>query len=306
MSGLPSGHQHVIVAGADRATIVEVGGGLRSYVADGRELLDGYGEEEMANGGRGLPLIPWPNRLRDGRYTWDGVEHQVALTEPDRHNAIHGFVTSVNWEGTSPTTSRVDMHTVLHPQPGYPFTLDLRISYEIGAGGLTVTTTARNDGDEALPYAAGHHPYLTAGGGTLDGCTLEAPGATALAVDERGIPTGRSSVDGTELDFRRPRPIGDTELDTPFTDLERDADGRAWVRLLGPDGRGAALWIDTGYPYLQLFTGDTLPADERPRQGLAAEPMTAPPNAFGSTEGVRRLEPGESTTATWGIQPLSG
>nr|WP_219420306.1 hypothetical protein [Pseudonocardia nigra] len=69
MSELPSGRQHTIVHRDDRAVIVEVGGGLRSYVADGRELLDGYAEDEMATSARGQPLIPWPNRLRDGQYT---------------------------------------------------------------------------------------------------------------------------------------------------------------------------------------------------------------------------------------------
>ncbi len=93
----PSGRQYTIVQGPDRATVVEVGGGLRSYVADGRELLDGYVEDQMATSARGQPLIPWPNRLRDGSYSWDGRTHQVPLSEPDKNNAIHGFLRFTNW-----------------------------------------------------------------------------------------------------------------------------------------------------------------------------------------------------------------
>ena len=90
-----------------------------------------------------------------------------------------------------------------------------------------------------------------------------------------------------------------TKLDNAFTDLERDDDGLARVELLDPDDeRRSSLWLDESYPYLQLFTGDPLPTC---RRSLAVEPMTCPPNAFRSGEGVLVLEPGESTTAAWGI-----
>ena len=129
MRGLPSGRQYTIVHGADRATVVEVGGGLRSYVAGGRELLDGYAEDEMAASARGQPLIPWPDRLRDGRYTRDGRTHQASLSEPEKVNTIQGFLWFANLTCLGQTTSRVDLGHVLHPRPGYPFTLEARLSY---------------------------------------------------------------------------------------------------------------------------------------------------------------------------------
>ena len=92
-------------------------------------------------------------------------------------------------------------------------------------------------------------------------------------------------------------------IDHAFSDLERDDDGLAWVRLTAPDGRGVAVWMDAAYGYLQLFTGDVVPEPRR-RRGLAVEPMTCPPNAFATGESVRRLEPGESTTGAWGLAPL--
>jgi aldose 1-epimerase len=192
---LPSGRQYTIVHGADRVTVVEVGGGLRSYVADGRELLDGYAEDQMVSSARGQPLIPWPNRLRDGQSTWDGETHQAPLSEPDKGNAIHGFLRFTNWTCLGQATSAVHLGHVLHPRPGYPFTLVVRLSCRLGPDGLTVTTTARNVGSQALPYAAaGQHPYLAAPTGLVDDCVLQAPGATYLPADDRGIPTGRESV----------------------------------------------------------------------------------------------------------------
>ena len=111
---LPSGRQHTIVHGADHVTIVEVGAGLRTYVAGGREVLDGYAEGALADGSRGEVLAPWPNRIGDGRYVWDGVEHQLPLSEPARGNAIHGLVRFAPWTCTDQTTSRVEMAHVVH------------------------------------------------------------------------------------------------------------------------------------------------------------------------------------------------
>jgi galactose mutarotase-like enzyme len=152
---LPSGRQHTIVFGEQQAVIVEVGAALRSYRVAGRDILSGYGESEMATSARGQPLIPWPNRLRDGQYSWNGTQHQLPLSEPAKHNAIHGLVRWTNWTTARQSTSEVELRQVLHPQPGYPFTLDLSVAYRLDESGLTVTTTATNAGSSALPYAAG-------------------------------------------------------------------------------------------------------------------------------------------------------
>ena len=66
----PSGQQFQIVHGDQRVTIVEVGGGIREYVAAERPVLDPYPLAEMCDGAHGAPLIPWPNRLADGRYSF--------------------------------------------------------------------------------------------------------------------------------------------------------------------------------------------------------------------------------------------
>jgi aldose 1-epimerase len=96
--------------------------------------------------------------------------------------------------------------------------------------------------------------------------------------------------------------IGSTVLDHAFTDLARGEDGRARVELRDPErGDGVALWVDATYPYVMVFTGDPLP--DVNRHSLAVEPMTCPPNAFRSGEGLVRLEPGQSFTSTWGIDP---
>jgi aldose 1-epimerase len=300
-SGLPSGQQFEIHAGDHRAVVAEVGAGLRSYTVAGRDVLDGYASGEMAGAGRGQVLIPWPNRIEDGVYEFRGKSHQLPLDEVPERNAIHGLVRWASWAPAERDAGLVVLEHTLHPQPGYPFSLALRIEYALADGGLRVTTTATNVGIEPCPYGSGMHPYLTHGTRTVDSLLLRAPGRSMLQTDDRGIPTGRTSVEGTEYDFREPRPMGGTKLDHAFTDLERADDGLARVELQDPDDdRALALWVDESYPYLQLFTGDSIP--EVDRRSLAVEPMTCAPNAFRTGEGLLVLEPGEATTSTWGIR----
>jgi aldose 1-epimerase len=220
----------------------------------------------MARAGRGQVLLPWPNRLQDGTYEFEGVRYQLALTEPEHWNAIHGLVGWASWHARVQEPHRVVLEHVVHPQPGYPFTLEVGIDYELGVDGLAVRTTATNVGEATCPYGCGAHPYLTV---------------------------------GTELDFRTARRIAETKLDNGYMDLERDEAGLCRVELTARGGSSSVtLWVDETYPYLMVFTGDR---PDVQRRGLAVEPMTCPPNAFRSGDDLIRLDPGASVTTTWGI-----
>jgi aldose 1-epimerase len=294
----PSGLQLEIAFEEQRAVVVEVGGGLRSYSDGGRAILDGYEAEDIASAGRGQLLIPWPNRVADGAYEFDGRPHQLPLDEPERRNAVHGLVRWSPWTLAERSAERVLMEHLLRPRPGYPFTLMLAVEYTLSEDGLSVRTTATNVGSEPCPYGSGAHPYLLVEGGKVDDAVLRAPAGAVLQADERGLPVGRMPVEGTELDFREPRRIEAVALDHAFTDLERDSDGLARVEL-DYDGNGSELWVDESYPYLMLFTGEGIPGHER--RSLAVEPMTCAPNAFRSGDGLVRLEQGQSHTGTWGM-----
>jgi aldose 1-epimerase len=299
----PSGRQFEISLDDQRATIVEVGGGIREYFVGDRAVLDPYPLEQMCDGAHGMPLIPWPNRLRDGRYSFDGEDHQLALTEPEAGNAIHGLLRWRNWHTLEHTAAGVRMGTRLHPLQGWPFPLDVSIDYTLSEGGLTVRTRITNIGPRPCPVGCGQHPYLSAGPGwKVDECRLHLGAAMRLLTDpQRQLPTGWEAIRGTDRDFRSPRMLDSVRLDDAYTDLERDRDGLAWATLACPDGHTVALWCDHSYGVIQVYTGDTL-APPRRRLALAAEPMTCPPNALQSGEGIIRLDPGQTHVGRWGVR----
>jgi aldose 1-epimerase len=295
--------QYEIGHGRHQVVVTEVGASIRSYTVGGRPVLDGFGVDALCDSGRGQVLAPWPNRLADGRYSYEGVDAQAALDEPARHNAIHGLVRWLPWQVVSRAQNVLTLSCTLHPQPGYPWRLSLVIEYRLGRDGLSVSPTVTNLDRGAAPFGMGFHPYLTLST-PIDSTSLAIPARRSLVTDERGLPTTTIAVTGTELDFTAPRWIGPTVLDTAFTDFRRDDDGMARVELDDTaGGSGVTVWMDEHFDHVMVFTGDTLEPVTRRRASIAVEPMTCPPDALRSGVGLVRLEPGASWSGRWGIRP---
>lgn len=293
--------QYQIQAGSYRATVTALGAGLRELFHDQQPLLHGYQPDELPPAGAGQLLAPWPNRIDQGQYSFDGADQHLALSEPARSTAIHGLTRWAYWTAVQHDASRIVLRSEPHGQQGYPFSVQLDASYEVAAGtGLQVTLTARNCGSHPAPYGNGWHPYLQPAAASIDDCELMLPATQYLPLDDRGLPAGpATAVDGTPYDFREPRVIGTTALDTPLTGLVAGSDGRAWAHL-DAAGQRVSLWAGQGYRWLQVFTGDSLGQDRR-RKALAIEPMTCPPNAFVTGHDLLVLHPGEEVIHTWGI-----
>lgn len=298
---VPSGAQHEITHGDQVAVIVAVGGGVRCYQVAGHDVLDGYAEDAQCDAARGQSLIPWPNRVQDGKWTWQGRDLQLDLTEPGQHNAIHGLCRWLSWSLVDRTDSSVTLSCHVAPQQGYPWWLEISNHWALDDAGLSVTTSVTNRSDTDAPVAVGFHPYLTTGAATIDDCLLTLPADTRIVTGEQQIPTGTEPVEGTAFDFRVAKPLGDLAVDFAFADLHRDPDGLVRLQLADPgSGVSVTVWADASYPYLEVFTGDALPAARR-RAGLGVEPMSAPPNALATGESLAVLAPGETWRGSWGV-----
>jgi aldose 1-epimerase len=283
-----------LAAGDARLAVDLRGGGLRRLVVDGWDVLDGYPAGTVSDARRGAVLIPWPNRIRDGRWTWQDQDLQLDLHSVEEPHALHGLLGSQHWTVLAAAPDTATVGTTLEPHPGYPFRLAAAIDYALAPGALTVTVRVRNIGPHAAPFGAGMHPYLHVGAaedGGIGGADLTVGARTALDTDG-GLPTGERHR--FHRDVGR---IGHRAFDTPLTDLERDDDGWARVRLRGPAGE-LQLSVDRAWPWLQLYTGDKLPEGQR-RRSLAVEPMTCPPNALADGTDLVVLEPDQDWAGTW-------
>jgi len=292
--------------------IASVGASLREYRVGDRHLVVPFAADEVRPVYRGATVAPWPNRVVDGRFTWNGVEHRLAITEPERGHALHGLTPWLAFTAIERSVHAVTLRAVVEPQAGYPWRIRVETRYALTPRGLEQSVVATNLGAEAAPYGACPHPYLVAGPGPLDEWRLRFPASQVLVVDEdRLIPSALEGVgiDAGRFDFRVTREIGDARIDHAFTGLRRGADGEMRVELRAPDGAGVAMAWGPGCDWLQIHTADLPGAPAgADRLGLAVEPMTCAPDAFnrGEEAGLVALEPGAAHEVSWRIEPLRG
>ncbi|MCK6209469.1 aldose 1-epimerase [Georgenia sp. EYE_87] len=288
-----------------RLVVAETGATVLSWQAprDGElvELLDGYASAaELAeqDGYRNAVLVPWSNRLRGGRYSFGGAEHTVAT---DRNGeALHGLLTAARFSRAQVSVRDSDLAVRLvasvapEQYPGYPFSLDVAVSYALGVGSegesrLGVEVTVTNTGETPAPVALGWHPYLRLPGhATIDDLEVVVPARSRVLTDDAKLPlAGDAALAGVASPVQLP--LARTSLDHAFTDLVPDDDGVVATVLRSPR-TGESLTVEQD-PFearvVHLFTGDALHRD--PRASLAVEPCGFMADAFNRADVAEAL-----------------
>jgi aldose 1-epimerase len=223
--------------GLAEAVIVQVAASIREFRIGGAELTEPYGEFSTPPFGDGIVLVPWPNRVEDGIWKLNGVTQQLDLTEPDKHNAIHGLLRNAAYRVIEQSDGEVTLGATVFPQHGYPFLLETSVRHELTDDGMTVTHRITNESDEPAPVAIGSHPFFQLGDVATDDLTLTVHAGTRFPVDERLNPSAEIPVDGTDYDLRAGRKVSDLNLDDAFGDVTPD--NQVTAVLTAPDGRGA-------------------------------------------------------------------
>jgi aldose 1-epimerase len=282
------------------AVVSEQGASLRSLIVDGVELVRGTLDAESPFAA-GIVLVPWPNRVADGQWLLDGKVRQLELTEPELGNANHGLLASTRYKAISSDAGGVILAAPIASSRGYPFDLATSVEYRVVEKGIRVRHQLTNLSPARAPVAIGTHPYLRLGDVPIDELVLTLSATRAFRLDERHIPRGSFEVAGTDFDLRAGRPVGEAVDHACFADLAVH-DGEVTHRLAAPDGRAVELWAEAAFAYAQVYVTREFPGPTGPEVAIAVEPMTAPPNALQSGEGLRWLRPGQTWGASWGIR----
>jgi aldose 1-epimerase len=264
-----------------------------------RELLDAPQAQELSDDPwfHGRVLCPFNDRIPGGHYRWNGQELQFPINSPEDASAIHGLVYSrafeVSYAGAAPEDKADGEEAVLRLTTqwserelcGYPFALEVELSYHLMPTCFSFRISTRNTGGTPAPIAFGWHPYFTLGE-RVDRLSIQADCRAFVPVDETLMPKGDAkTVDGTSIDFRKGRAIGDSVIDIALT---APADGRLF--LSSKQERIEIQLVGDTFRYIQLFT-------DPGRGSIAVEPVTAATNAFNLPRlGLRVLDPGQSIT----------
>ena len=300
----PTGKRIALANGTARAEVGTLAAVLCSLRIGDIHLTEPIAAGDSPAFCNGTVLVPWPNRVRDARWTYDDRVLQLDITEPDRGNALHGLLQFTEHEVRERTDASVTLRAAVAPQHGWPFQLDSWVRFELLPDGIDVTHGVLNNGEVPAPYATGTHPFLRVGDVPVGELSFTAPAASYFAVDERLNPTGELSVEGTPFDLRSPRLVSDLELDTAYGGL--NTTDRVSAVLAARDGSTVSVLQDDDWEYLQVFTTTIYPGPDGPKRAIAVEPMTAPPDALNSGQGLRWLEPGELWEGSWGLRYSGG
>lgn len=321
-----------LTLGKDSAAISPTGASLHEYTVGERPVVVRMSAFD------GAVLAPWPNRIADGRYDFDGRSHQLPITEPARKTALHGLAAEADWDLVERDAASVTLRTDFSDEEGYPFSLSLEVTYALGpteaeeatggagagegsdaterANELRIHARALNRGQKPAPFGFGFHPWIHPGADRVDQAQLLVPAETWFEVDDRLIPRETRPFDTGSFvpvdhgpdeascllckDFRALRTLGSARLDDAFGSPQHGADGWSRVRLKGADDRTVTIGMDHNFRSWQVCTGDELDQDHR-RRAIAIEPMTCPPNAFAAGSDYDVIAPQGELSAEWSI-----
>jgi aldose 1-epimerase len=252
-------------------------------------------------------LVPFPSRIKNASYRFNGETHALEANDKEGPNAIHGFLRGANWqhEQLSPSTVKFAYRLKENEFKGYPFALEVELTYRLDRFGLTTEFSIHNSGSKTAPVGIGFHPYFLADASKIDEAHAKIP-ATRYLEFQNLVPTGKIlSTEGSPLDFQKSRVIGQTKFNQCFTELTRDSQGLAWAELTNPrTGFQVKVWMDESFPFLVVYSGDAI-GDADARRSLAIEPMTCATDAFNHENdaewGLVKLEPGARFGGRYGI-----
>ncbi|MFY0605432.1 MAG: hypothetical protein JXR10_01885 [Cyclobacteriaceae bacterium] len=228
-------------------------------------------------------LFPYPNRLKDGKYTFNGVSYQFPINEAEKQNQLHGLLYNEPFELVEAKVEEgIAIISLKYVEKGqksyYPFAYDFTVTYRYSGDKLETSFGVTNKGASAMPFGIGWHPYFQINDLPKSKTRFEAGKAEAIElVPPRSLPTGkRTSVDSLDFD------LSNVALDDAFL-LTDDLSYRLQVK----EGPALCFECGEGFDYLQVFT----PEGE---ESIAIEPMTCNVNAFNNEEGLRVLAPADS------------
>ncbi|MEZ4886938.1 MAG: hypothetical protein R3E32_19570 [Chitinophagales bacterium] len=241
-------------------------------------------------------LLPFPNRLKDGNYSFEGKNYQFPITDTNCHNALHGFVFDKTMKlqkvELTPSYAQVSLEYVYNGELAYyPFPFHLQIGYTLMDKQLIVDTKITNSGNTKIPIGIGFHPYFQFPS-KVDALQLQLPKCQKIEVEGKMIPTGKKM---NYTHFEEKTTIGNLSLDTAFKANPTDSNSYK-IHLTDPqNGLQLTYFQDTIFPYFQVFTPSH-------RNSIAIEPMSCNVDAFNNGEGLTILERGETWAGSFGVE----
>ncbi len=268
----------------------------------GIELIDGFknNKECMEDTGfKNALLFPFPNRLKDGAYIFENKKYQFPINEPERDNALHGFLYNRPFKIKNYFVSDLDAGITLTyvysgDIPAYPFPCDIEVSYSLSVvTGFRLGITVQNKSGGTMPVGLGWHPYFKIGQDSIDGFQLSIPSHKEYKLDKQLIPSHLSLTQAGET-LR----LENKNLDNAYK-ISDESTNQSYIYLEDrKNNRSIKFWQEAGedkFNYFQIYTPTH-------RKSIAIEPMSCSIDAFNSKDGLIVLKPGQKIEMNCGVE----
>ena len=277
-------------------TISDLGARIVSLTLDGKDVIRDVAKDQVIARFSGVLLAPWPNRLKNGIWNYEGIVYRFSVNEPPG-NALHGLVFDKKFTVEQISGSEFRCSYILRDSI-YPFELEIFISYRLGSRGLESEMGAKNLSQKPAPFGMATHPYFLVNPQTK----LQLAARSAATIDAKQIPTGYESVD--HLNLASGRLVSELQFDTGFTDLDFQ-DGEATTRLVEPDGSYLEIWQHSPLRHVMIYTTSQHPFELGMGPAIAIEPQSCPADALNSGKDLTIIPPGETVKYQWGVTRVS-
>jgi aldose 1-epimerase len=247
----------------------------------------------------GSVLAPWQSRLANGEWTDPlGNIQKLPINEKNLNNALHGLVFDSEFEILEQSDASVLLSTLIAPVAGYPYTVELKVKYELTDLGFVCEFSATNLGDSAAPFAIGFHPYFAVE--DPKNSTLSVPAKSYYTQDEQKIPKIKKPVLETTFDFSNGKSLLGLKVDDYFTDLEV-TDGEILSKLETPNWT-IEIIQSSNLKHLVIYFMEKYEIESGVISAVALEPASAPGNAFNNKQDLVLLEPRDTFTGNWKVR----
>ncbi|NJN77579.1 MAG: aldose 1-epimerase [Saprospiraceae bacterium] len=243
-------------------------------------------------------LLPFPNRLKDGKYEFEGKSYRFPINDANTNNNLHGFLETISMEVIEGQNTENQQVIALKGNfeglDYFPFPFEIELKYTLSDSELIVDTTIKNTGKTNMPIGYGWHPYFKLDTEKVDDLLLQFPECDSVEIDNRMMPTGETQPYTAFAELTK---INTTTFDNCFLLNENSTSNRAEIILKSATTR-LSVWQETGKNacnYFQIYIPEN-------RKTIAIEPMTCNVDAFNNQNELWVLEANEARSVRFGVR----
>lgn len=143
-------------------------------------------------------LFPFANRIKDGKYNFDGNDYQFPINVNEENNALHGLVFDKTFKLIDSDLNEKNATIILEYDKktasiGFPYSFSIQLIYHFTEDNMELEINIKNTDNKPFPFTLGWHPYFLSS--NLSESNVQFDAAERMVLDKRNITINSEKVD---------------------------------------------------------------------------------------------------------------